>query len=242
MFAASFGKASNGLRDGRARVRGSAVRQPGRPPIDVAGGTDEAPSRFGGLSDGSSHDPIVQKSSTVSSIGIGGDGNWWRTAVVYQVYPRSFADANGDGIGDVAGVRSREDVQELGIDAIWLSPFYPSPLADGGYDITDYRDIDPRLGTLGDFDALVRDAHGRGIRIIIDIVPNHTSNQHPWFRAALDADPGSSERDRYIFRDGTGPDGRGLHRTGSPISAEAAGNKPPTDSGIATCSLANYPT
>jgi len=147
----------------------------------------------------------VQKSSTVSSIGIGGDGNWWRTAVVYQVYPRSFADANGDGIGDVAGVRSREDVQELGIDAIWLSPFYPSPLADGGYDITDYRDIDPRLGTLGDFDALVRDAHGRGIRIIIDIVPNHTSNQHPWFRAALDADPGSPERDRYIFRDGGGP-------------------------------------
>ena len=144
----------------------------------------------------------------MSGIGSGGDANWWRTAVVYQVYPRSFADSNGDGIGDIAGVRSRLDyLQELGVDAIWLSPFYPSPLADGGYDITDYRDVDPRLGTLGDFDSLVHDAHRHDIRIIIDIVANHTSDQHPWFRAALAAGPGSSERDRYIFRDGTGPDG-----------------------------------
>lgn len=136
------------------------------------------------------------------------DANWWRTAVVYQVYPRSFADSNGDGIGDISGVRSRLDyLARLGVDAIWLSPFYPSPLADGGYDITDYRDIDPRLGTLTDFDDLVRDAHAVGIKIIVDIVPNHTSDQHPWFTAALAAGPGSPERDRYIFRDGTGPGG-----------------------------------
>jgi alpha-glucosidase len=136
------------------------------------------------------------------------DANWWRTAVVYQVYPRSFADANGDGIGDLPGVCSRLDyLQELGVDAIWLSPFYPSPLADGGYDIVDYRDVDARLGTLADFDDLVRQAHARGIRVIVDIVPNHTSDQHPWFTAALAAGRGSAERDRYIFRDGTGPDG-----------------------------------
>ena len=134
--------------------------------------------------------------------------DWWRNAVIYQIYPRSFADANGDGIGDIPGIRSRLDyLSSLGIDAVWLSPFYPSPLADGGYDITDHRDIDPRLGTLQDFDALVTDAHRLGIRIIIDIVPNHTSDQHPWFLAALRAGRGSAERDRYIFRDGAGPDG-----------------------------------
>jgi len=134
------------------------------------------------------------------------DPDWWRTAVVYQIYPRSFADANGDGIGDLAGVRSRLSyLAELGIDAIWLTPFYPSPLADGGYDVSDYRDVDPRLGTLADFDELTHDAHTRGIKVIVDIVPNHTSDQHPWFQHALAAGPGSPERDRYIFRDGTGP-------------------------------------
>jgi alpha-glucosidase len=137
------------------------------------------------------------------------DPDWWRTAVVYQIYPRSFADASGDGIGDLAGVRSRLDyLAELGIDAIWLTPFYPSPLADGGYDISDYRDVDPRLGTLTDFDELTHDAHTRGIKVIVDIVPNHTSDQHPWFKQALAAAPGSPERDRYIFREGTGSDGR----------------------------------
>lgn len=137
------------------------------------------------------------------------DPDWWRTAVVYQIYPRSFADSNGDGIGDLAGVRSRLGyLANLGIDAIWLTPFYPSPLADGGYDISNYRDVDTRLGTLADFDDLTNDAHTRGIKVIIDIVPNHTSDQHPWFQLALAAGPGSPERDRYIFRDGTGPDGQ----------------------------------
>ena len=135
------------------------------------------------------------------------DPDWWRTAVVYQIYPRSFADANGDGIGDLAGVRSRLDyLADLGVDAIWLTPFYPSPLADGGYDITDYRGVDPRLGTLTDFDELTHDAHAHGIKVIVDIVPNHTSDQHPWFQQALAAAPGSPERHRYIFRDGTGRD------------------------------------
>ena len=135
-------------------------------------------------------------------------GDWWQDAVVYQIYPRSFADANGDGMGDLPGVRSRLGyLSELGVDAIWLSPFYPSPLADGGYDITDHRSVDPRLGTLTDFDALVADAHQRGLKMIIDIVPNHTSDQHPWFLDALRAGPRSPERERYIFRDGTGPGG-----------------------------------
>lgn len=136
------------------------------------------------------------------------DRDWWHTAVVYQVYPRSFADGNGDGIGDLPGLRGRLDhLAALGADAIWLSPFYPSPLADGGYDIIDHRGVDPRLGTLADFDQLVEDSHRRGIKVIIDVVPNHTSDQHPWFLAALAAPAGSPERDRYIFRDGQGPDG-----------------------------------
>ncbi|MFC0265179.1 glycoside hydrolase family 13 protein [Alloscardovia macacae] len=132
---------------------------------------------------------------------------WWRNAVIYQIYPRSFADANNDGIGDIAGVTSRMDyLESLGVDAIWLSPFYPSPLKDGGYDVVDYRDVDPRLGTLDDFDELVVQAHERGIRIIVDIVPNHTSDQHEWFQEALAAEPGSPERDRYVFRKGKGND------------------------------------
>ncbi len=136
------------------------------------------------------------------------DASWWRQAVVYQIYPRSFADANGDGTGDLAGIRSRVDyLAGLGVDAVWLSPFYPSALADGGYDVADYRDVDPRIGTLDDFDAMVASLHARGIRVIVDIVPNHTSNLHAWFREALAAGPGSAARERYIFRDGTGPDG-----------------------------------
>ncbi|AWB86133.1 glycoside hydrolase family 13 protein [Mycetocola zhujimingii] len=136
------------------------------------------------------------------------DAAWWRQAAVYQIYPRSFADANGDGIGDLAGIRSRIGyLSALHIDAVWLSPFYPSALADGGYDVDDYRDVDPRLGTLGDFDALVTDLHAAGIRMIVDIVPNHTSNRHEWFREALASPRGSSSRARYIFRDGRGPDG-----------------------------------
>ncbi|MFD1934424.1 glycoside hydrolase family 13 protein [Nonomuraea mangrovi] len=123
-----------------------------------------------------------------------GNDDWWRDAVVYQVYPRSFADGNGDGTGDLIGLRERLGyLSELGVDAIWLSPFYTSPLNDGGYDVADYRDVDPRFGTLADFDAMIADAHALGIRVIVDIVPNHTSSEHPWFKAGL--------RDRYIFRD-----------------------------------------
>lgn len=133
---------------------------------------------------------------------------WWRQAAVYQIYPRSFADADGDGLGDLPGILSRVDyLATLGIDAIWLSPFYPSALADGGYDVADYRDVDPRLGTLEDFDELIAALHERGIRVIVDIVPNHTSDQHEWFREALAAGRGSAARERYIFRDGTGEAG-----------------------------------
>jgi alpha-glucosidase len=133
---------------------------------------------------------------------------WWEDAVVYEVYPRSFADSGGDGVGDLPGLRSRLGyLADLGVDAIWLTPFYPSPLADGGYDVSDYRAVDPRLGTMADFDGLVKDAAGHGIRVIVDLVPNHCSSEHPLFRAALAAAPGSRERDRFIFRDGRGPGG-----------------------------------
>jgi len=133
---------------------------------------------------------------------------WWRQAAVYQIYPRSFADANGDGLGDIPGIVSRADyLRDLGIDAVWLSPFYPSALADGGYDVADYRDVDPRLGTLDDFDEMVAALHERGIRVIVDIVPNHSSDLHEWFQEALVAGRGSAARERYIFREGSGPDG-----------------------------------
>ena len=132
----------------------------------------------------------------------------WRTAVVYQIYPRSFADSNGDGIGDLPGITSRVPyLQSLAVDAVWLSPFYPSALADGGYDIDDHRDVDPRLGSLDDFDAMVSALHAANIKVIVDIVPNHTSNRHLWFVQALAAGRGAPERDRYLFRDGLGADG-----------------------------------
>ena len=135
-------------------------------------------------------------------------GPWWRAAVTYQVYVRSFTDGNGDGVGDLQGIRSRlEYLAELGVDAIWLNPWYPSPMADGGYDVSDYRDIDPDFGTLEEADALIAEAHALGIRIIIDIVPNHVSDQHPWFQAALAAEPRSDERARFWFRPGRGPGG-----------------------------------
>jgi len=137
------------------------------------------------------------------------DAEWWRSAVIYQIYPRSFADGNGDGIGDLAGVTARLDsLVELGIDAIWFSPFMLSPQKDAGYDITDYCQIDPLFGTMADFDALLAEATSKGIRIIVDMVPNHSSDQNPLFQAALKAAPGSPERDMYIFRDGKGWFGR----------------------------------
>ncbi|MFL4477178.1 glycoside hydrolase family 13 protein [Paeniglutamicibacter sp. ORCA_105] len=133
---------------------------------------------------------------------------WWRQAAVYQIYPRSFADATGDGLGDLPGVTSRMGyLAELGIDAIWLSPFYPSALADGGYDVDDYRNVDERLGTLEDFDAMIAAAHAANIKVIVDVVPNHSSNRHQWFTAALASAPGSPARARYHFRDGLGENG-----------------------------------
>ena len=132
---------------------------------------------------------------------------WWEDAVIYEVYPRSFADADGNGVGDLSGLRARLGyLADLGVDAIWLTPFYPSPLADGGYDVSDYCAVDPRLGTMADFDGLVKDAAGHQVRVIVDLVPNHCSSAHPLFRAALAAAPGSPERDRFIFREGRGPD------------------------------------
>ncbi|WP_327356576.1 glycoside hydrolase family 13 protein [Streptomyces sp. NBC_01304] len=133
---------------------------------------------------------------------------WWRDAVIYQVYPRSFADGNGDGMGDLAGIRSRLPyLRDLGVDAVWLSPFYASPQADGGYDVADYRAIDPMFGTLPDAEALVHDAHDLGLRVIVDVVPNHSSDQHEWFKRALKEGPGSALRERYHFLPGKGADG-----------------------------------
>ena len=118
---------------------------------------------------------------------------WWREAVIYQVYTRSFADANGDGIGDLPGITARiPHLVELGVDAIWCSPFYTSPQNDAGYDVADYRDIDPVFGTLADADELVRQAHEQGVKVIIDLVPNHTSSEHAWFQAALAAGPAAT--------------------------------------------------
>ena len=133
---------------------------------------------------------------------------WWRDAVTYQIYPRSFADASGDGVGDLPGITSRLDhVADLGVDAIWLSPMYPSPMADAGYDVANYRDVDPLFGTLADLDALFERADDLGLKVLLDVVPNHTSDEHPWFEAALAAPPGSMERERYLFRPGRGPSG-----------------------------------
>jgi alpha-glucosidase len=135
-------------------------------------------------------------------------GRWWRDAVVYQVYVRSFADANGDGIGDLAGVLDRLPyLRDLGVDALWFNPWYPSPLADAGYDIADYRSIDPAFGTLQEAEQLIAEARALGIRTIVDVVPNHVSEQHRWFRSALASPPGSPERARFWFRPGTGRNG-----------------------------------
>lgn len=128
---------------------------------------------------------------------------WWASAVVYQVYPRSFADSNGDGMGDLPGITARLPyLRRLGVDAVWLSPFYKSPQADAGYDVADYREVDPLFGTLSDFDKMLQDAHGLGLKVIVDLVPNHTSDEHAWFREALASAPGSRQRDRYMFRPG----------------------------------------
>jgi alpha-glucosidase len=133
---------------------------------------------------------------------------WWRDAVIYQIYPRSWADGDGDGMGDLPGITARlPHLADLGVDAVWLSPFFTSPQHDAGYDVADYRDVDPRFGTIADADAMIARAHELGVRVLVDIVPNHSSSEHPWFRAALAAAPGSAERARYLFRDGLGDHG-----------------------------------
>ncbi|HVX43087.1 MAG TPA: alpha-amylase family glycosyl hydrolase [Mycobacteriales bacterium] len=140
--------------------------------------------------------------------GAGSAAAWWRDAVFYQVYLRSFADGDGDGVGDLAGLRERLDYANLlGVDALWLSPFYPSPMVDNGYDVADPRGIDPLFGDLAQFDEFMVDAHRSGLKILLDVVPNHSSDQHPWFVEALASEPGSPARRRYHFRDGRGGDG-----------------------------------
>jgi alpha-glucosidase len=159
---------------------------------------------------------------------------WWRDAVVYQVYVRSFADANGDGSGDLAGVRARLPyLRELGVDALWFNPWYPSPLADNGYDIADYRSIDPAFGTLAEAEQLISEARALGIRTIVDIVPNHVSNEHPWFRAALASPPGSPERARFWFRPGKGPDGELPPNGWQSIFGGCAWTRTEDDAGVA---------
>ncbi len=153
---------------------------------------------------------LADTASPVTIADLRGD-QWWRRAVIYQVYVRSFADGNGDGIGDLAGVRARLPyLAELGVDAIWFTPWYESPLADGGYDVADYRAIDPAFGTLAEAERLISEARNLGIRTIVDVVPNHVSDQHPWFQAALASAPGSPERARFWFRPGKGPNGDGI--------------------------------
>ena len=133
---------------------------------------------------------------------------WWRDSVCYQIYVRSFADGDGDGVGDLRGVEQRLPyLADLGVDSVWLTPFYPSPQHDHGYDVADYRDVDPLFGTLADFDQMLATAHDLGIRVIVDVVPNHMSSEHAWFVEALASEPGTRARDRFVFRDGRGRDG-----------------------------------
>lgn len=133
---------------------------------------------------------------------------WWRDAVIYQVYVRSFLDSTGDGVGDLAGVRAGLPyLRKLGVDGVWLSPFYPSPQRDHGYDVADYQNVDPVYGDLAEFERVVTQAHRLGLKLLIDIVPNHCSSEHRWFRKALAGGPGSRARSRFHFAPGRGPHG-----------------------------------
>ena len=154
------------------------------------------------------HDVDLREDATPVHAADRPDAAWWRQAVIYQIYPRSWADSDGDGIGDLPGITSRlPHLRALGVDAIWLSPFYTSPQADAGYDVADYRDIDPIFGSLDDADAMIARAHELDLKVIVDMVPNHSSDEHEWFKAALAAGPGSAERERYMFREGRGEHG-----------------------------------
>ena len=165
------------------------------------------------------------------------DLEWWKRAVIYEIYPRSFQDSNGDGIGDLRGILDRLDyLVRLGVDAIWISPIYPSPMADFGYDIADYCGIDPIFGTMADFDRLLAEVHRRGLRLILDFVPNHTSDQHPWFLESRSSRE-NPKRDWYIWRDqpnnwtsNFGGSGMGVRRSNGPVllplvSETAAGSQ-----------------
>jgi len=155
---------------------------------------------------------------------------WWRSAVIYQIYPRSFADFDGDGVGDLPGISTRLPyLARLGVDAVWLSPFYRSPQADAGYDVADYRAVDPLFGTLSDFDHLLQQAHALGMRVIVDLVPNHTSDEHAWFKAALASPAGSPERARYIFRDGHGAHGERPPNNWKSVFGGSAWSRAPGD-------------
>lgn len=159
-----------------------------------------------GVTSPTSKAPAATTPVTVVHPGDDTDAAWWRRAVIYQIYPRSWADSDGDGVGDLPAITDRLPyLRDLGVDAIWLSPFYRSPMNDAGYDVADYRAIDPLFGTLDDADTLIATAHELGLKVLVDLVPNHTSSDHAWFQDALAAGPGSPERDRYLFRDGRGP-------------------------------------
>src|SRR6201994_4577344 len=150
-------------------------------------------------------------------------GTWWRDGIFYQIYPRSFQDSDGDGVGDLAGIIHRLPyLLTLGVDAIWLSPIFVSPMADFGYDIADYTGIDPLFGTMDDFDALVKATHESGLKLILDLVPNHTSDQHPWFLEAKRS-RNDARRDWYIWRDGR--EGGGAGRLGCGLRAGGGGGR-----------------
>ncbi len=178
----------------------------GRPtPSDA----DETTNTVVAQDDHLSHRDVTQTTTTEADApGIGRDEHWWSSAIFYQIYPRSFSDSDGDGVGDLNGVIDKLGYLELlGVDALWISPVMRSPMADHGYDVSDPRDIDPLFGGIGALDALIEEAHARDIKVTMDLVPNHTSDQHAWFVEALAAEPGSPERARYIFRDGLGDGG-----------------------------------
>ena len=181
---------------------------------------------------------LTSPSPAPQAPGTGRGPGWWRDAVIYQVYVRSFADSDGDGIGDLRGARERLPyLKDLGVDAVWLTPFYASPQADGGYDVADYRAVDPLFGTLQDADDLIRAAHDLGLRVIVDIVPNHTSDRHPWFQ-----DPGARPGSATSSAPARARAANSRPTTGSRSSAARPGPVPTAATGICTSSPPSSPT